>query len=279
MASSRIAAKAGWRRISTAGVALWLVLGPTIATAQTPEAAPAADADAENRLMFSEAESHYAAGRYRQAAGLFARVYDKTQKPQLLFNLANCYERMGEARTAAMYLRRYADIPGVPGADLARERIGRLEAREEQRQQELQVMSKARETPVAAAPGTSAPADKGPRGPSKVGPIVVLSVGAAAIAAGVVTGVMALGARDDAKSACKTGDLCPASAKDDIDRQRSLAGTTDVLIGVGAAAVIGGVTWLVINHLAAKKIERATAWRLGASYDSRAVSVGLGRSF
>lgn len=277
MASSRIATNAGWRRISTVGLALWLVLGPTLAAAQTPEAAPAADADAQNRLMFNEAEAHYAAGRYKQAADLFARVYDRTQRPQLLFNLANCYERMGEARTAAMYLRRYAEMPGVPGADLARERIGRLEARDEQRQRELQTMAQARESGTSAAATT--PVDKGEQGPSKVAPIIVLSVGAAAIAAGVVTGVMALGARDDAKSACKEGDLCPASAKDDIDRQRSLAGTTDVLIGVGAAAVVGGVTWLVINHLRAKKAERATAWRLGASYDTRAVSVAVGRAF
>lgn len=277
MASSRIAANAGWQRISTVGLALWLVLGPTLAAAQTPEAAPAAEADAQDRLMFTEAEAHYAAGRYKQAADLFARVYDRTQRPQLLFNLANCYERMGEARTAAMYLRRYAEIPGVPGADLARERIGRLEARDEQRQRELQTMAQAREAGTPAAATT--PVDKGEKGPSKVAPIIVLSVGAAAIAAGVVTGVMALGARDDAKSACKEGDLCPASAKDDIDRQRSLAGTTDVLIGVGAAAVVGGVTWLVINHMRAKKAERATAWRLGASYDARAVSVAVGRAF
>ncbi|MBK8480771.1 MAG: hypothetical protein IPL40_06310 [Proteobacteria bacterium] len=278
MASSWTAANQARRWTSTLGLALWLVMSPTLATAQTAEPAVAGDSDAQNRLMFNEAEAHYAAGRYRQAAGLFARVYDRTQKPQLLFNLANCYERMGEARTAAMYLRRYAEIPGVPGADLARERIGRLEARDEQRQRELQTMAQARDTSATGA-ATATPVDKGDTGPSRIGPIVVMSVGAAAIVAGVVTGVMALKARDDAKSACMTGDLCPASAKDDIDRQRSLAGTTDVLIGVGSAAVVGGVAWLVINHLTAKKAERATAWRLGASYDASAVSLAVGRAF
>jgi len=68
---------------------------------------------AEAKQHFLDGRTHYAAGEFGDAADHFAKAYDLTHAPELLYNLARCYERLGEKERAAeqyeMYLRMSPD--------------------------------------------------------------------------------------------------------------------------------------------------------------------------
>ena len=69
---------------------------------------------------------------------------------------------------------------------------------------------------------------------------VTMGVGAAVIAGGVATGMSARGLHDQLSDKQSNGE---AIADSDIDRGNSLVMMTNLLLGVGSAAVIGGGVW------------------------------------
>ncbi|MEZ4467946.1 MAG: PEGA domain-containing protein [bacterium] len=75
-------------------------------------------------------------------------------------------------------------------------------------------------------------------------PWVVVGAGAAAIGGGVFTGLSAQSLYDQLDEKRKNEELVAAS---DIDAGNSLVLTTNVLLGVGSAAVIGGVVWWLMD--------------------------------
>ena len=79
--------------------------------------------------------------------------------------------------------------------------------------------------------------------------VVSGGVGLAAIAAGAITGELAISHADATKSNCPfdgTKDRCNASALNDMNQAKGLALASDVSFGVGALGVIGAVVlWVV----------------------------------
>jgi hypothetical protein len=103
-------------------------------------------------------------------------------------------------------------------------------------------------TTTAAGP-TAPPADTGTDGGGSglrtVG-FITAGVGAAALAGGLVTGLMAKGKESDATDQCSDDKLCPAAAEADFDSASSLAGVSTVLFiggGVLAAAGVGMIVF------------------------------------
>jgi tetratricopeptide (TPR) repeat protein len=89
-----------------------------LAAAVRPAAAedPAIPTDAqkeEAKRHFLDGRAHYASREFAEAAEHFIEAYELTQAPELLYNLARCYERLGEEERAAeqyeMYLRMSPD--------------------------------------------------------------------------------------------------------------------------------------------------------------------------
>jgi tetratricopeptide (TPR) repeat protein len=78
-----------------------------------PGAALTESQKAEAKQHFLDGRTHYAAGEFREAADHFVSAYELTHAPELLYNLARCYERLGEKERAAeqygMYLRMSPD--------------------------------------------------------------------------------------------------------------------------------------------------------------------------
>jgi tetratricopeptide (TPR) repeat protein len=68
---------------------------------------------AEAKQHFVDGGKHYADGEFNEAADHFVKAYDLTHAPELLYNLARCYEHLGEKERAAeqyeMYLRMSPD--------------------------------------------------------------------------------------------------------------------------------------------------------------------------
>ena len=75
---------------------------------------------------------------------------------------------------------------------------------------------------------------------------VMVGVGGAILAGAGVTGILTMNLDSDLTSKCGTEHSCPPNLQGDVDRLDTLALTTDVLLGVGAAAVITGTLLLTV---------------------------------
>jgi tetratricopeptide (TPR) repeat protein len=200
---------------------------------------PSSSADKEARKLFFQGDRLYEEGKYEEAVAAFEKAYELSHRPELLFNLANAYERLGQYEEALRSLRDFE--PSAPEADRAKiaERIKTLEARaEEQRKRESERSGTAAPT-TAAATAPSAPAE-----PESKAPILAYTLmggGVVALGVGTVFGVMALGTKSDAENQCARNGVCPASAQKSIDDAKSQALIADIAFAVGAVAAGTGL--------------------------------------
>ncbi len=102
-------------------------------------------------------------------------------------------------------------------------------------------------SPSPSAPAPARVALEPEPAPNRV-PWVVVGAGAAMVAAGAITGVVALGKQQTLADACPS-DRCPATF--DLAGARASAktmiGVTDVLLIGGGVLVAGGVTWALVS--------------------------------
>jgi hypothetical protein len=75
---------------------------------------------------------------------------------------------------------------------------------------------------------------------------VTLGVGGALLIGGAITGGVALSLNKDLESECSDG-ICPKDQWDKNDKMKAMGVTTDVLIGVGAAAAATGIVLLIVS--------------------------------
>ena len=87
---------------------------------------------------------------------------------------------------------------------------------------------------------------------------VMLGIGGAALIAGSVTGVLALGKHSDLQKICK-GDSCPSSAKKDIDSYHLLGTISGVSLAVGVVSVGTGIVLLATGHKSSSDAPPSTA--------------------
>ncbi len=191
--------------------------------------------DARARALFIEGESHYAAGRYQEAADHYQKAFVLSQRPELLFNIGNAYERMGEYRKAADYLRRYADSPRARDVVSVRERIRRLEAAaevEERRRAEAEAEAEAARKATTAAANESPAAEPSTRGDVSDPAIWWLAGSGGAAVVTVVFAVLSNAAGSDAEADCASTSggvlLCDQDASDALSQETVFAIATDV---------------------------------------------------
>jgi tetratricopeptide (TPR) repeat protein len=86
-------------------------------SSQRASAADDADSAAELR-----ARTHFAAGEYKQALDIFARLYAETLHPTYLRNVGRCHQRLGDADNAIAtfrdYLRKAKDLTAEQRAEV-----------------------------------------------------------------------------------------------------------------------------------------------------------------
>lgn len=100
----------------------------------------------EARLRFEHGLAAYREGELKQALADFARAYELAPSPELEFNLARVYERMGEAEPAIRHYRSYL----ASGALAERER-----AQIEARIRDLTALQQRQQAQVKAPPPSS----------------------------------------------------------------------------------------------------------------------------
>lgn len=205
-------------------------------------------ADERARRHFEAGRSLYDAGAFDRAGQEFEEAYRLSDRPELLYNIYVAYRDAGDVRKASTALRAYLEQMGESAPDRTNleARLASLDAQvaamdqaeeaERQRQAEEEAR-RMQERDTAVQPE--------PEGPS-IAPWIVVGVGGAAILAGVVTGVMALGAVSDIEDNCNGLTGCPASyteLENDRDAARTLVRVTDTLLIGGTLVLAGGLAW------------------------------------
>ena len=233
---------------------------------------------------------------YDKAIGYFNDAYTiDCSVHGILPIIATAYERKGDKREAVRALEEYLRrAPAAPDHDVVERRIKNLK---EQIGQEPSPMAPPSATattlgPTAStAPAVSAvpPPESGPVAvassgalappPSEAGhsaaPWVLVGLGGAAIAGGVV--LLAVGASDisSADSACPSRTQCAKSVADQGNMGRTLEPVGYIVGGAGLAAVVGGLIWHFVEKPSSTPAAMTVAPVAAPSY----AGVSLGGTF
>jgi tetratricopeptide (TPR) repeat protein len=186
------------------------------------------------RAHFMAGSAYYEQANYADAVKEFTEAYRLSQRADLLYNIALAYERLEKWDQAIAALNQYLhDKPDAQDRAIIQTRIENLNKR---RIAALAV--------VAPAPPPAPPA---PPRKQHVASLVVGGIGVGALLASIGTGVAALELQSQLDSVCPAR-RCPSSQQQGkIDEGGALALSTDILIGVGAAAVLVGVILFVVE--------------------------------
>jgi len=102
--------------------------------------------------------------------------------------------------------------------------------------------------PAAATPSPSAPPEPASRGSAlRTAGFVTAGVGVAALAGGIVVGVLAKGKESDAKAGCR-GNVCLTSSEAQFDSAHSLATVANVMLIGGGVLTATGVGLIVFGR-------------------------------
>lgn len=253
------------RSLVQAFVALVLLTSPLDAMAQASGAA--AHDDLRAQASFRAGTAYYEAGDYESALGEFQTAYDLSQRPELLWNLYLCHERLAQWEDAASSLDAFlqAGSPGYP-REQVEARLAHLRERIARRG------SGAPDDDTTEAetadPGPLAPA--GPPPPVDTTPVVAI-VGFSIAAVGLVGfGVLgALTLSEDAALTNECGTHCTASRASMLD---VYALGTDISAGVALAGAIVGVVGLVLAPSAPAAASARVVPSFGPSHASLTIT-------
>jgi len=234
-------------------------LAAVLCMAAAPTASRAQDAATRARVavLYQRSVGEYRSGHFREAADHLREAYALHPDPTLLYNLARAYEGLGDFQRAVDSYRSYLHAaPRIADRASIEARVGTLEGevrRRRQLEQERLAERAARERAEAAAAREREQARarereraqtdrRGDRsGPGAV-PWIIGGGGIAVVAGGAIVGAFALARHDDAAGA--------SSQMEAVDIQRDAESLGDVATGLfvaGAALVVAGAVWLLID--------------------------------
>jgi hypothetical protein len=223
-----------------------------IAVCLFSRAALAAPPNEEARRLYAEGKSKYAQAQYLEAVGLFERAYALTEAPALLFNMAQAHRLAGPGHCASALTLYKSYLGAEPEAENRKE--------VEERISELgDCSADVRPAPAPAPTGTTPAPSPRPAAPlpavksgSKLptGPVLMTGAGAALLVAG---GVLYLRAWDKHREA---EGVCPCYPGTYSDWEM-LTNVSYVLLSVGGATTLGGVSWWAFGSPSSSQQPRA----------------------
>ncbi len=210
------------------------------AAAQVPQA----DEDAA-KAHFLAGSAYYEQSNYSDAVREFIEAHRLSKRPDLLYNISVCYERLGRWDDAIASLQQYLnERPDAPDREVIESRIANYLRRKDQ--------EAARANPLP--PPVTAPAPSplitttAPRSRFVAG-WIVSAIGAGLLVAALGTGVTAHLTYNDLIMKCG-GTVCDGSNQDlrnEVGFGRALTISTDTLIAVGGATLITGVVLFIVE--------------------------------
>ncbi len=231
---------------------------PSAVWAQNQPADPSVEAstDEKAREHYLRGERYYAEGDYELSIQEFRAAYDLSNRPKLLFNLANAYERLSRFELAIEALRTYsATLPEYERNALSK-RIQNLETRADEkakRDEALVALSKQKATEakvVGTQPqstilqnGTTTTEQSEVKSSDTLG-WAVLGTGVGVIGVGGIMALLARNARNKAEPNC-LNDFCVEGAQEFIDDDKRYSLFADIAFGVGTVAAVTGLVFLI----------------------------------
>ncbi len=208
----------------------------------------AGDQDTRARELFENGARLYDEGLYEEAIAAWQAAHDLSKKPLLLFNIANALERIGKYQQALDHLNQYRALAPSSERDTLERRMRNIERRIEEEKANGSVDPiAAASQPVQVKSTSTRAASTGPH-PAGIGLVVG---GAAGLAVGGVFGGLALRERASARALCVDGadgtTLCPATAKEHLDSDRSWSLGGDIAFAAGGVALGAGVIILIVE--------------------------------
>jgi tetratricopeptide (TPR) repeat protein len=206
---------------------LTLIFLPLSLSAQP---APQPVSDGANKAAEGHHETgtrFFTEGRYDLARIEFEAAYALTKEPDLLYNIAICYEREGDLKQVIAYLERY--LAAKPD--------------DEKTKAKLQKMREQLAPTPASTPPSKAPSEVSRMSMKRKVGIALLSVGAASLLVALATGISTQGDRD----ALMSGELTYGQATTTAERARGTRGASIAFGVVGGAMVVAGVPLAILK--------------------------------
>lgn len=255
-------------------LSLGLAFAPLRVSAQGA-AAPAGDEKAANlkraEELYRNGERLYTEGSYESAILAFQESYELSKEPQLLYNIGNAYERLGDFANSRRYLDQYRAFAPEKEREALSRRIQALDQRQKEKEQKEREAAAANQQNPPANPQTT-PATGTPDKPVEDQPPAkkdrIYGPAAIALTAGVVVGlgllvgfgVKATGQKKDALDQCMDagdGRFCSDAGQAALDGRKTSALVADIGIAVAAASAIGLVTVIALKANKKKPEQRA----------------------
>jgi tetratricopeptide (TPR) repeat protein len=197
----------------------------SFATPAHAQPAPEEEGSDEGREVFELGRRAYEDRRYDDAIRYFERALALSGRGELHYNIASAYERAGRRDDAIAAFERF--VAAAPGSERRREAEERLRVLREGTESETPEHVEIAE----------------PEGGSVAGPIVVLGLGVAAAATGAVLLGLAAGAKSTVEDAPR--DTPWVDVEGDASNAETFSLVGAIALGVGAAAMVAGIVWLV----------------------------------
>lgn len=230
---------------------VWLALAISMAHGVVGPPRPALAQDhgevSEARALFMAGRVAFEDGRYEAAIAHFKASYELSRLPALLYNLAQCYDRLRRDQEAIATFERYLELdPTVENRasvearlEALRAAVARNEATPPPREASIEAPIEARDaTPAPLAPPVSSEAQR----PFPLGPVLTIGGGALVAVTGGV--LMLLGnAGGDAVKNAEVG-ASRAALQNNLDAAELQWGMGQAMAGVGLVAAGAGAVWL-----------------------------------
>lgn len=224
-----------------AAMALMLLL-----VGQTAHADENAD-DIRARQLYDNGAILYDEGRYEDAIVAWQEAWDLSERPLLLYNIANAQERLGLWREALETLNRYRAFARPEERERLDRRINNLERR---LAEEGPPVSQVAAPVVPPTPTPTIPiSEVQPVRRTGWIPVAAYGVGGAAMISGTVFALQARSARDMAAGLCTgsdSGTICPDSASDALRLDTSRSLLADGAFVLGGLGIAGGTVAMAL---------------------------------
>lgn len=234
-------------------------LAAALAYAVPVAAQPVSQADEEAaKAHFLAGEAYYQQANYGDAVKEFNEAHRLAKRPDLLYNISVCYERLGRWDEAIGALQQYlTEKPEAPDRAVIESRIANFQQRRDAEKSAAAAAAAAQPTPPPVQPAPP------PARRKHTVSIVVASVGAGLLIGALGTGVTAQLTYNDVGMKCPNS-VCngnDSSLRNEVELGRALAISTDVLLAAGGATLIAGVVLFVVEM---RRPPVARAWLVPA---------------
>lgn len=227
-------------------------------------ASSSAHADPQDPAAIEASGSkHFELAEYAAAIADFKEAFRITDRPELLFNIAQAYRLAGDCLQARTFYKNYLRrVPDAQNADKVRARIDELEA----------CATKAAATPPPAAPPTESPA--APAGAPIAAPppatrtwkttagLATLGGGVIGVGIGVLFAAKGASKSDQLREACAT-DCTPETARELDDAGRAANRNSTIGFIAGGALLATGAVLVILDR--GSKRESGPSVAVGAS--------------